>query len=170
MLGDTAARRRLRRMLGPWVIAGLAVWLALDNAPALIDEWRLRGAGDTVTGTVLSTTGGRPQRGIRRLWDDLLWGRGRRVNYRFAVGDGNYPDEVAFLTHGAADAVQQGGAIRVRYLAADPTIHRTDGEPGILLLSFRLIVALALLLLCVLLLRGARSRSERPPGSPSTRT
>ena len=168
MLGDTAARRRARRVLGPWVIAGVALWLALDNGPALLDEWRLRGAGDTVTGTVLSTTGGRPQRVIRRLWDDLFWGRGRRVDYQFAVREDNYPNEVAFVTHGAADAIRQGGAIRVRYLAADPTVHRIEGEPGVLLLSFRLLCGLALALLCIVGLRGARSRSAKQPESSST--
>jgi len=150
-------------MLGPWVIAGVALWLAVDNGPALLDEWRLRGIGDSVTGTVLSTTGGRPQRAVRRLWDDLFWGRGRRVNYRFAAGDVDYPDEVAFVTHGAAAGIRQGDAIRVRYLAADATVHRIEGEPGVLLLSFRLVVALVLLLLCVVLLRGVRSRPERQP-------
>lgn len=165
MLGDTAARRRARRMLGPWVIAGIGLWFAFDNGPALLDEWRLRGTGDTAAGTVVSITGGRPQRAVRRLWDDLVWGHGRRVTYQFAAGDRNYPDEAAFVTHGAADALRTGGAVRVRYLATDPTIHRIDGEPGVLLLSFRLLFGLALALLGILGLRATRSRPQAAAGS-----
>lgn len=168
MLSDSATRRRARRLLGPWLIAGLGVWLAFDNAPALIDEWRLGGSGATGTATVSSMDGGRPSRWIRRLWDDLFWGRGRRVTYQFAPRDGEPTSEVAFVTHGAADALQQGGRVSVRYLAANPSVHRIEGEPGILVLSFRLVVALALLLLCVLFLRGAGSRFVRQPRSSST--
>ncbi len=163
MLGDTAARRRARRALGPWLLAGIGVWLGFDNGPALVGEWRLRGA-ETGTATVQSTSGARPQRAIRRLWDDLVWGRGRRVTYQF-VASGRQTTEVAFVTHGAADALQQGGPVQIRYLAADPAVHRIEGEPGIVLLSFRLVVALALLLLCVFLLRGARSPFEGRPAA-----
>ena len=102
MLGDTVSRRRARRALAPWLLAGVAVWLAFDNGPGLVEEWRLRGA-DSGTATVLSTDGGRPQRAIRRLWDDLVWGRGRRITYRFEAHDRDQATTAAFVTHGAAD-------------------------------------------------------------------
>jgi len=131
----------------------------------LIEEWRLGGEGATGTATVLSMEGGRPSRAIRRLWDDLFWGRGRRVTYQFGPRDGKSTSGVAFVTHGGADVLQQGGAVRVRYLAVDPAVHRIEREPGVLRLSFRLLVGLALALLCIFLLGGKRSRSEAQPGS-----
>lgn len=158
-MGDTAARRRARRALGPWLLAGVGVWLMLDNGPAFLDEWRLRGASETGSATVVSTSGGLPQRAVRRFWDDLFWGRGRRVVYQFAAPNSRPTSEAAFVTHQAADRLQQGGAVGVRYLSADPPVHRIEGEPGLLLLSFRLLVALALVLLCIVLLRRKRSRT-----------
>jgi hypothetical protein len=110
---------------------------------------------------VLSTDGGRPQRAIRRLWDDLVWGRGRRITYRFEGHDGDQATTAAFVTHGAADDLQPGGAVGVRYLAADPAVHRINGEPGLLLLSFRLLIAAALAALCVVWLLGQRSSEMR---------
>src|SRR5688500_6742112 len=121
MLGDTPSRRRARRALGPWLVAAASVRLAMDNGPALIDEWRLRSAAD------------------------------RRVTYRFPTGDGDHTS-VAFVTHQAADGLQPGGVTRVRYLTEDVEVRRVDGEPGLLLLTFRLLVATALALICIVLL------------------
>jgi hypothetical protein len=168
MLGNIAARRRARRVLGPWLLAGVGVWLAFDNGPALLDEWRLRGASETGTATVVSTSGGLPQRAVRRFWDDLFWGRGRRVTYQFAPPNSRPATMAAFVTHRAASRLQQRGTVGVRYLSADPNVQRIDGEPGILILSFRLLVALAMMLGCIVLLLPKRSRTEiasAPSGS-----
>ena len=162
------SRRRARNLLGPWLLAGAAVWLALDNGPALLDEWSLRTSGQTGTATVLATSGARPQRAVRRVSDDLFWGRSRRVEYRFATGDATYSTAVAFVTHHSADALQDGAAVRVRYLPSDPTIHRIEGEPGVLLLSFRLVCGLVLAGLCMALLRGPRVRSGTQPAPQGT--
>ena len=172
MLGDTAAKRRARRAIGPWLLAGVAVWLVLDNGPALFDEWRLRGAAETGTATVVSIGGGRSPRVVRRLWDDVFWGRGRRVTYQFAPGgrrDDRQTSGAAFVTHSAAEGLQQGGAVGVRYAAGDPAVHRIAGEPGLLLLLFRLMMAVGLGALSVFLLRGMRSRSETASASSSLR-
>ena len=155
----TWSRRRARHLLGPWLLAGVALWLALDNGPAFLDEWSLRKSAETGTATVLSTSGDRPQRAVRRAWDDLFWGRGRRVEYRFAAGDSTYSNAVAFVTHDAADALRDGVAVRVRYLPNDPAIRRIEGEPGVLLLSFRIVCGLVLAGLCIALMRGRRERS-----------
>lgn len=163
MKRHTLARRRARHLFGPWLLAGVALWLALDNGPAFLDEWSLRTSGETGTATVLSTSGARPQRAVRRVWDDLLWGRGRRVEYRFAAGDATSSNAVAFVTHEAADALRDGAAVRVRYLPGDPATHRIEGEPGVLLLSFRLVCGLVLAGLCIALLRGGRVRSGAQP-------
>jgi hypothetical protein len=160
---NTTTGRRLRRRLAPWLLGLAGAWLAFDNGPALVEEWRLRGAS-AATATVISMEGGRPSRAIRRLWDDAVWGRGRRVVYQFAAADGRSTNEAAFVTHSAADALQ-GGVVQVRYLQANPSVHRIDGEPGLLLLSFRLMLGLALLMLVVLWLRAARSRSAAQPAS-----
>lgn len=166
MLGDSASRRRARRVLGPWLLLGVAAWLALDNGPALLDEWRLREGVQSGTATIVSIGGARPQRAVRRLWDDLFWERGRRVTYEFAAARDSSPMSAsAFLTHRAADNVQQGGTIGVRYVAANPAIHRIEGEPGLLLLTFRILVALTLAMLGIILLRGQRSRSKAVPAS-----
>ena len=133
----------------------------MDNGPSLIDAWRLRQAGQTATATVLSKGGAGPQRAVRRVWDDLFWGRGRRVEYRFAAHDATSSNSVAFVTHGAADGLRDGAAVRVRYLPNDPGVHRIEGEPGILLLSFRLVCGLVLAGICIALLRARQGREAR---------
>ena len=168
MKRHTLSRRRARHLLGPWLLAGAAVWLALDNGPAFLEEWNLRTSGETGTATVLSTSGARPQRAVRRVWDDLFWGRGRRVEYRFAAADSTYSTSVAFVTHEAADALRDGAAVRVRYFPSDPATHRIEGEPGVLLLSFRLVCGLVLAGLCIAWLRGRRVRSGAQPGPQRT--
>lgn len=165
MLGNSAARRRTRRALVPWLLAGVAVWLAVDTGPALLDECRLRGSADTGSATVLSTSGARPRRASRRLWDDLVWGGGRSVTYRFAAPGGQETSAAAVVTHDAADRLQQGGTVAVRYLAANPAVYRIEGEPGLLRLSFRLMLALAFGVLAIVLLRAGRSTSESPSAS-----
>jgi hypothetical protein len=147
-------------MLGPWILAGVGLWLAFDNGPALLHELRLRGSAERGTATVLSIDGGRPTRILSRLWDDFLWGRGRRVTYRFTVRDDLPTRAAAFVTHDAADVLREGGSVAVRYLAADPSVHRIDGEPGIVLLSFRFLLAAGLVALCIAWLVGRRARSE----------
>ena len=167
MLGDAGSRRRARRVLGPWVLAAIAAWLILDNGPALLEAWKLRGTGETGTAIVLSTTGADPRRAVRRLWDDLFWGRGRSVTYRFDPPNSRSASEVAFVTHGSTGALQQGDTVRVRYLAADPSVHRIDGEPGVLLLSFRLVAASVLVLVSVFLFLGARRQLKTLSREPA---
>ena len=147
------------------MLAGMGLWIALDNAPAIREEWRLRQTADTAVATVLSVSGSSPQRAIRRLWDDLFWGRGLRVTYQFAAPDTSQQIGTAFVTHRAADGFRQGSNVELRYVATNPAVHRNTGEPGILLLTFRTLIGLMLVLLSIILLRGRHSRSKIAPAS-----
>ena len=164
MFTTPAIRRRARRALGPWMLAGMGLWIALDNAPAIREEWRVRQTADSAVATVLSVSGSSPQRAIRRLWDDLFWGRGRRVTYQFAAPDTSQQTGTAFVTHRAADSLRQGSNVEIRYVATNPAVQIT-GEPGILLLTFRTLIGLMLVLLSIILLRGRHSRSKIAPAS-----
>lgn len=155
------SNRRVRSIFASVLLVAGAGWLALDNGPALRDEWRLRHESERMSGTVVSKSGYRPQRAIRRFWDDLIWGQGRGVSYEFVTRDGGRLAHSAFVSHSTADVLREGSTVQVRYLAGDPKVSRIAGEAGLLLLLFRLALALALLLLAIASARWTRVR----PGS-----
>lgn len=62
---------------------------------------------------------------------------------------------------GSADDMREGGSTGVRYLATDPAVHRLDDEPGLLLLWFRMFIAVLLIGLCVVVTRSMRRRTTR---------
>jgi hypothetical protein len=159
--------RATKKLSGLIALSLLAAWLAVDNGPALLDEWRLRG-GTATHGTVVAMTGGAPRGYFRRLWDDLIWGRGRRVTYEFVGPADRRITRDAFVNHSAAAGMTNGSAVSVRYLGEGAEVSRIDGEPGLLVLSFRLAIALAIALACFASLRSSRPR--RTPAEEASRT